>query len=214
MSVSLSDLRRKLHSLGYSFQDLEISLSKKGTKISRLKKLRIRDNYETIPCFTLTNACFEGGVFNVSRATLHPKRDVTPSIVKNYVLTASSVVIPAGKVYVGAFHFISNSKHPVFAGQNMLFIQCPDIVDAVTLSIWMSDKDVVAYINSKLFDCDGSLYNQKDILFKLPVPVEPISKLVLIQAIKYSKKALEKSKEIQELLQKKSDLSFEKLQKQ
>ena len=130
----------------------------------------------------------------------------TPGDVAMHTLDENCVVIPNLKQYVGAYRFMPIDDVPTIPSRNMGYFRCPNLILAVSLSMWLRHPDVVLETNREFGRKRRMKTMELRFFERIPVPEEVLDYEIVKRAMEIDASIEKHLLELEELVDSMEDL--------
>ena len=207
--VTFKDIIREYYKKGVEIMDLGLFRYKHNITFHKKSSIHIAGRPEEyMKIRTLKREMFSGMVFEYGENTAH-ERLVTPSLIKLHTLDDKCVIIPSVVDYIGAYRFIPSDDKPTLVSSRMAYLRCPNILIAVSLSLWLRHPRVVEAIRTE-FRKKGRLKEMTaEFIGHIPVPEGMLQPHIVGRALEIDNEIQASHKRLTELVGELSEMSAE-----
>lgn len=203
------DITREYYRKGVGIMDLEVYMREhKITYHTNVRPLLYNRHEETAEIRILDGQMFSGLAFTIGENTAH-KRLVTPSAIDLHSLDENCVIIPNLKHYVGAYRYVPYDDTPTITSRRMGYFRCPNIITAVSLSLWLRHPRIVEAIRHEFKQKKRLKEMNAEFLYRIPVPDGMLQPHLVSRAVEIDSKILASHHELVKLVGELSDMSVE-----
>ena len=196
---------------GVDIMKLGIFMEKKNVTYHTKVKPRLHNRpEETQKIRVLTKQMFSGVGFNTGENSART-RSVNPGSMKLHTLDETCVVFPSLTDYVGAYRFVPSDDIPTITAERMAYLRCPNILTAVSLSLWLRHPRIVEAVRHEFRKKRGK--NSKEMNFTflsvIPVPEGMLQPHIVGRALEIDNKIVEAHKELNAMVDELKAMSVE-----
>ena len=208
-AATFRDITREYYRKGVGVMDMGVYMDTHDiTYSTRVRPLLHNRQEELRNVRVLSGQMFSGLAFDIGENTAQ-KRLVTPSAIELHALDEDCVIIPSLKNYVGAYRFVPYDGTPTLTSERMGYFRCPNIITAVSLSLWLRHPRVVEAIRYE-FKRKGRMKEMTiGFLEEIPVPDGMLQPHIVGKAMEIDNEILASHHEQVRLVGELSDMSAE-----
>ena len=134
------------------------------------------------------------------------EREVSKSAVKLHALDENCVVIPDLVDYKGAYRYIPTSDVPTVVSRNSAYIRCPNILTALSLSLWLNSNRMISAIRDEFRRLGKMKVMDEAFIDAIVVPGKMLDPSVIGRALEIEEKILASHLEINKMVAELEDL--------
>ena len=209
--ATFPDIIRDYYREGVNIMELGVFMDRKNvTYHAGVKPLLHNRPEEVQKIRVLTKQMFSGVAFDVGENSART-RSVNPGAINIHTLDETCVVFPSLTDYVGAYRFLPTDDIPTITAERMAYLRCPNILTAVSLSLWLRHPRIVEAIRHEFRKKRGK--NSKEMNFTflsvIPVPEGMLQPHIVGRALEIDNKIVEAHKELNAMVDELRAISVE-----
>jgi hypothetical protein len=196
-----ADLRKEFYKRGIDLMDLSLFMNLHGITLHKTQRIYA----PTKPTITVGKVRILKGFHNGETLYAEPSIAVKDkrylrTLVEKHALDENCVVFPVVDRYAGAIRFMPTDDIPTVVGRNMMYLRCPNFSIAVSLSLWLQNRRVVAEVQAA-FESKRSLKElDSKFIGQIQVPEEILNPILVKKAVDIDMKIESNLREINQLV--------------